>query len=234
MNIEFELGGRLGNEDNRLPGEPAGAENAERIAHAADPLFAQHDPTLDDALPPPNEPMLPPQAEINLRDTDEPARPPIPEQRAFQDADLNARPNLARADAPEHGPNDEQAGANGNDNDHGNNGLLQRRGEDLVLDSTSIAQTILGALVFPVVSRGMGQFLLYTLPSTLTNETAKVARPGLLQTRWGRTVVGGALFVVLKDVVKTYARWRVVKGHRQRRVVDFNPTDTGDRRGEKK
>lgn len=190
--------------------------------------------------PPPNEP-LPFQHELNLQETDQLVPPPVQGQRAFEGAGAGAGPQLdqPRDEAPDQGANVDQAGPqnqnpNGNENGNGNHGLLQRRGEDLVLDSTSIAQTILGALVFPVVSRGVGQFLFYSLPSSLTTDAAKGVRPGLLQTRWGRTVVGGALFVVLKDMVTTYARWRIAKGHRQRRVVDFNPAERKDGRKEKK
>ena len=43
---------------------------------------------------------------------------------------------------------------------------------------------------------------------------------GLLQEKWGRSLVGGCLFVVLKDAVMLYVRWRSAKMHKERRVLD--------------
>jgi hypothetical protein len=34
-------------------------------------------------------------------------------------------------------------------------------------------------------------------------------------------LVGGCLFVVLKDAVMLYVRWRSAKMHKERRVLDF-------------
>jgi len=45
---------------------------------------------------------------------------------------------------------------------------------------------------------------------------------GLLQTRWGRSVVGGCLFVVIKDMVRVYCRWRMAVSFRERKVLDYD------------
>lgn len=222
LNIEFEIGAGVRDEDIRPPAQRPAQENAERehLAREADRLLAHAPEHASGHLL--NEPAVPHQPDANARERGGLAREDQQagegredhahdEQGNPQDPNLNADPNAA-----------------GNGNGNGNNGLLQRRGEDLVLDSTSIAQTILGALVFPAVSRGMGQLLLHSLPTNITNEAAKGVRPHLLQTRWGRTVVGGAIFVVLKDAFTTYARWRMAKGHRQRRVVDFSQANAKD------
>ena len=55
----------------------------------------------------------------------------------------------------------------------------------------------------------------------------RIAGRRLLQEKWGRSLVGGCLFVVLKDAVMLYARWRMVEMHRKRRVVDYVKTDKG-------
>ena len=160
----------------------------------------QENPTSTESSEP-HEPQRPPQ------------NPPPQNENPAQNPDRNENPDQnADPAAPPADPN----------NPNNPQNLLNRRGEELFIDSTSIAQTVLGGLVFPAVSSAMGQFLFYTLPSTLTSHGSRVR---LLETKWGRSVVGGALFIVLRDVVMTYSRWRLAKGHRMRRVVDFRKDD---------
>ncbi|OAL36328.1 hypothetical protein AYO20_04486 [Fonsecaea nubica] len=128
----------------------------------------------------------------------------------------------------EEGLGDEQAAAAGNganvqgqpENQHVRR-ILGRH--DLVDGSGSIGQTILGALVFPAVAAGMGNLISCVLPSSwLTYNNYTNGRPGLLSTKWGRSVVGGCLFVVLKDALLLYCRWKLAQGHRQRRIMNFD------------
>ncbi|KIW23843.1 uncharacterized protein PV07_12012 [Cladophialophora immunda] len=123
---------------------------------------------------------------------------------------------------------DEQAGVAGNggnaqgqpENQHVRR-ILGRH--DLVDGSGSIGQTVLGALVFPAVAAGMGNLISYVLPSSwLTYRNIASGRPGLLSTKWGRSVVGGCLFVVFKDALLLYCRWKLAQGHRQRRIMNFD------------
>jgi len=101
--------------------------------------------------------------------------------------------------------------------------LLGDRGDMIVEGTSSIGQTIFGALAFPLVASGMGSLLKLALPSTwLSSANTLNGRPGLLRTKWGRSVVGGALFVVLKDALVLYCRWRLAQSHRQRRIMDYN------------
>ncbi|OQU95540.1 hypothetical protein CLAIMM_01726 [Cladophialophora immunda] len=90
---------------------------------------------------------------------------------------------------------DEQAGVAGNggnaqgqpENQHVRR-ILGRH--DLVDGSGSIGQTVLGALVFPAVAAGMGNLISYVLPSSwLTYRNIASGRPGLLSTKWGRSVM---------------------------------------------
>jgi hypothetical protein len=84
-------------------------------------------------------------------------------------------------------------------------------------------QTIIGALAFPAVAAGMGQLLSYALPSSwLSNANYMNGRPGLLRTKWGRSVVGGCLFVVLKDALILYCRWKLAQTHRLRRIMNYD------------
>ncbi|KAI5292037.1 hypothetical protein KEM52_006662 [Ascosphaera acerosa] len=100
----------------------------------------------------------------------------------------------------------------------------------------NIAETVLGALAFPAVASGMGSLLKLVLPPAWTSlgvaataaSTSAAARraaappSGLLQTKWGRSVVGGCLFVLLKDLARLYCRWKIAQSHRQRRVLDYD------------
>ncbi len=97
-----------------------------------------------------------------------------------------------------------------------------------------IADTVLGALAFPGIAAAMGEALRLILPLAWTRPPGTLqsswfgksyvtGRPtGLLQQRWGRTVIGGCLFVVLKDAVMLYVKWKMAQLHRQRRVLDYD------------
>ncbi|KAF1828533.1 hypothetical protein BDW02DRAFT_574789 [Decorospora gaudefroyi] len=115
-----------------------------------------------------------------------------------------------------------------------------RRERGLTFSTTSLAESILGALIFPTLAAAMGELLRHTLPSAwvtpptgpptmswlggwinTNGKTGGVGKPtGFLQTRWGRSIVGGCLFVGLKDIVMLYVRWRSAQNHRQRSIVD--------------
>jgi len=99
----------------------------------------------------------------------------------------------------------------------------QPRQNGIVLSAPRLADTILGALIFPSIAASMGELLRLTLPKAWVNlPSSRGARPtGLLQTRWGRSIVGGCAFVVLKDAVMLYVKWRMARDHRRRRVVDY-------------
>jgi len=43
----------------------------------------------------------------------------------------------------------------------------------------------------------------------------------LLREKWGRTVVGGCTFVVLKDAVVLYCKWRRARDWGRRKVRDY-------------
>ena len=91
------------------------------------------------------------------------------------------------------------------------------------LDTGSIGQTVIGALVFPAVAAGMGNLINLLLPTSwLTYQHYPNGRPGLFSTKWGRSVVGGCLFVVFKDALLLYCRWKLAQGHRKRRIMNFD------------
>lgn len=102
---------------------------------------------------------------------------------------------------------------------------------------SSISNAVVGALILPGVSFAMGEALRLALPKTWTSSGSRnpwalyagiSGRPGLLQQQWGRSLVGGCLFVVLKDVVRVYAKSRRVAAMSNRRVKNVDR-----KRGEK-
>lgn len=105
----------------------------------------------------------------------------------------------------------------------------QNREERLLSFSTnSLAQTVMSALLFPTIASVSGDLLTHLLPlswTTLPTKSFGMQRgraTGLLQNKWGRSVVGGCLFVVVKDAVMLYVRWKMAKQHQSRHVVDFD------------
>jgi RING-variant domain len=106
--------------------------------------------------------------------------------------------------------------------------LLNRRPNEIISDTSSIFLNTLGALAFPSIAAGMGEILYRTLPLSwvLASPRATIlsnnGREQLLRTKWGRSVVGGCLFVVLKDALVLYVRWRMARNHRGRKIMDWD------------
>ena len=106
-----------------------------------------------------------------------------------------------------------------------------------VTSSANIASTVIGALFFPAISRLMGDLLALILPSRLVDpnfgsrtvstvgifgrKVSVTTTKGLLKEKWGRSLVGGCLFVVLKDAVVLYCKWKKAKDFGKRRVRDW-------------
>ena len=111
----------------------------------------------------------------------------------------------------------EEAPGNQNGNNNGNN---QQPAEDNRASTTlsDVVNGIVTQLLFPVVSAGIGEVLRHTLPGDWVAPTASRRPAGLLQHRWGRSLVGGCLFVVLKDALRLYGKYRRVEVKKQRKV----------------
>ncbi|KAJ0424127.1 hypothetical protein BJY00DRAFT_277110 [Aspergillus carlsbadensis] len=100
---------------------------------------------------------------------------------------------------------------------------LGQRDVNLVHETSSLADIVLGALAFPAISASMGGLLKYVLPKPWTTVSVlERGRPGLLQTRWGRSVIGGCVFVLLKDALVLYCRWKLAQTHRRRKVLNYD------------
>ena len=185
--------------------EPAAAQGQQNAApnnmNVAPPL---QQPPLDDdqAQPPPN----------------------IADNRA------QGQQQAANAQAPQAQP--AQPGVNRRDNNNNNN---ERR---LSFSPTAIAETVLGAILFPTIAGMSGELLKFLLPRSWTTPPSapaglsgmRVSARGLLQEKWGRSLVGGCLFVVAKDALMLYVRWRMASMHRARKVVDYDRQKRGKRR----
>lgn len=100
----------------------------------------------------------------------------------------------------------------------------------LSFSTTALAEKVLGALLFPTVASLSGELLRFLLPKAWTNKPLASTRlglrsgraTGLLQNKWGRSIIGGCLFVVFKDAVMLYVRWKMAQQHRRRRVLDYD------------
>jgi hypothetical protein len=96
--------------------------------------------------------------------------------------------------------------------------------------TANIVSTTMGALFFPTVASLIGELLKNTLPSKWVSPNkgayiglrlAGKGNGGLLREKWGRTIIGGCLFVVLKDVVTLYCKWKKARDFGKRTILDY-------------
>ncbi|POR38940.1 E3 ubiquitin-protein ligase MARCH5 [Tolypocladium paradoxum] len=95
---------------------------------------------------------------------------------------------------------------------------------------SNVSNAIVSTLILPGISFAMGEALRLALPKAWTvaaprNPWARygvVGRPGLLQQQWGRSLVGGCLYIVLKDAVRVYTKSRRVAAMGNRRVKNVD------------
>lgn len=139
-----------------------------------------------------------------------------PDAQALPAGENQVGADAAAQDGQAQGPNEAQNNGQGFD--------LGRRQNEIIHDTGNLADIVLGALVFPAISASMGGLLKYVLPKSWTTPSSILerTRPGLLQTRWGRSVLGGCAFVLLKDAIVLYCRWKLAHSHRRRKVLDYD------------
>lgn len=146
------------------------------------------------------------------------APPPRPQQQQQQNEGQQAPPQPAQqqpnAPAPQPQQQQQPQPAAGG----------ERR---LSFSPTAMAESVLGALLFPTIAGLSGELLKLALPKAWTASAGtsrlgmRLPAKGLLQEKWGRSLVGGCLFVVAKDAVMLYVRWKMAQMHRRRRVLDY-------------
>ncbi|KAI0850571.1 hypothetical protein F5Y00DRAFT_232680 [Daldinia vernicosa] len=87
-----------------------------------------------------------------------------------------------------------------------------------VTQSRPLENFLAGSLLFPGVCYGMGEILRFVLPSRFVKRPSSGFCTGLLQERWGRSLVGGCLFVVLKDVFFLWVKYRKIMNWPSRKI----------------
>lgn len=112
---------------------------------------------------------------------------------------------------------DIQIGIEDEEDDNNNNGANNRRNRALD-GGRSPVNFLAGALVWPGVCHGMGELLRLALPSRFVTRPASGPNTGILQERWGRSLVGGCLFVVLKDAFFLWVKYRRLMNRSSRRI----------------
>ena len=101
---------------------------------------------------------------------------------------------------------------------NGNNNIGIRRN----VSASAVASTVMGALFLPTISSVMGDLLKITLPKDwVTKRSIRAGATGLLQEKWGRSIVGGCLFIVLKDALLLYCKWKKARDFGKKRVLDY-------------
>ncbi|ROW14008.1 hypothetical protein VPNG_04159 [Cytospora leucostoma] len=108
-----------------------------------------------------------------------------------------------------------------NNNDINNNlaqeePIRERNGTSTTL--TELVNGVVSALTFPIVCWGAGEVLRHTLPEHWVTRPHPRLVTGILQEQWGRSLVGGVVFVVARDMVNLYTKHRRVQVRKHRRV----------------
>lgn len=170
----------------------------------------------------------------------EPPASPVPAQvQAAEEPGQNEDPDghenppaPAEPQGPE--PQPHQQGGQGNRN--GNVNAANAANAVPILLNVLLDNT-LGSLFFPFAAAGVGYALNLALPSrwTVSDTLSELGRStrkdyiggqrkttGFLQTHFGRTVAGGFLFVLLKDSLSLYSKFRTAQLHRQRRIANYD------------
>lgn len=94
--------------------------------------------------------------------------------------------------------------------------IREARGTSTTL--TDLVNGVVSALTFPLVCWASGEVLRHTLPSGWVTRPNPRDVTGLLQEQWGRSLVGGAVFIVARDMVNLYTKHRQVEVRKHRRV----------------
>ncbi|KAG9240122.1 hypothetical protein BJ878DRAFT_318982 [Calycina marina] len=80
--------------------------------------------------------------------------------------------------------------------------------------------TIVGALLFPSIAASVGGLFALTLPAKIVDKGRGAT--GLISEKWGRVVVGGACFAVIRDAVLLYGKWRRARAMQDVKVRNWN------------
>ncbi|GKT63327.1 RING finger domain-containing protein [Colletotrichum tofieldiae] len=85
-----------------------------------------------------------------------------------------------------------------------------------------VTNALASTLLLPVLSAGMGELLRLVLPKHWTTPMGGFGRfrvrTGLLQDQWGRNLVGGCIYIVLRDAFRLYAKYRMAQNKPLRKI----------------
>jgi hypothetical protein len=149
--------------------------------------------------------------------------------------EADARLQVAPAPQPELDQGDEihldfdiQIGNGGNqapENPPRIEGAQPARPDRLATGVEALLNYLAGTLLWPTVSYGAGKLLGLALPRPWVTKPSSGPVTGLLQQQWGRSLVGGCLFVVLKDAFFLYTKYRksINRPYRRIRNVERRP-----------
>lgn len=105
---------------------------------------------------------------------------------------------------------------NDNNNQAPEEPIREARGTSTTLGD--LVNGVVSALSIPIVCWGAGEVLRVTMPASWVMRPNARAPTGLLQEQWGRSLVGGAVFIVARDMVNLYTKHRRAEGKKRRKV----------------
>ncbi|CAF9921656.1 MAG: hypothetical protein GOMPHAMPRED_002352 [Gomphillus americanus] len=130
-----------------------------------------------------------------------------------------------------------QAGAGAQNNNNANQPRARQQPRGLTITGTYLADLVMGALALPAVASVMGELLKLGLPTSWTTPPQQLmfklggapsfrvtSKPGFLHHKWARSIVGGCLFIVMKDTLLLYSKYRIAKDHQKRRICNWDKT----------
>ncbi|KAJ2900777.1 E3 ubiquitin-protein ligase MARCH5 [Zalerion maritima] len=117
---------------------------------------------------------------------------------------------------------DALADGDGQQGQHGNQqaDIPRNNGNDfpaLIDISNSLARSLL----FPAFAFVGGEMLRMIFPKSWSQRPSGGRPTGLLQQQWGRSLAGGAVYVVFRDLFRLWVKYRTVRVYPKRRVKDM-------------
>ncbi|KAK5660433.1 hypothetical protein OQA88_12977 [Cercophora sp. LCS_1] len=201
---ELQIDIRIGGAGDQVEEDEAGEEGAEE----------DEDTDEEDQDAPQNQPQAaqPPQPQPAPQPRLAPARGPPGDGVRREDQRRNNAPRPRRNNPPRQRRNNApDPGANGDEPRYSLFSYL----------TNGIATTLL----LPAISYGFGEIIRRAVPSSwVAHPGFRKPQTGLLQARWGRSLVGACLYFVLRDAFALYYKYRKVQVKQARRVrnVDRN------------
>ena len=185
-----------GQEGQQMQGEPDGDDDGLNIELGIQLEVIEEDEALPEEVPPPDQPEEAPPL-------DQPAAAPAVDQAGDQN---NAQQPAAPPANPPPQPVNAANAANA-----------------IPIIVNVVLEKAIGALLFPTIASSVGMALELVLPFRWTVPPGRWSNypAGFLQSRFGRSVAGGCLFVVLKDSLLLYSKYKMAQVHKQRRIMDY-------------